>query len=206
MKTVVALVRRVVRFEVALYRSLFRWLTRRPDVPAGAVGFAYVGAVSVLLWAFIVVSAIELVVVHLILPWESVRLIADILSLWGLLWMLGFTASLTVHPHLVGDHGLRIRNGAATDITVPWDAVATIGIRERSREKSRALQLDRDEHGNALNVVMGSRTNVNLTLHRPLDLALPTGHESVTQIRLYADDPRGLTSRVRKHLAPAHNS
>jgi len=146
-KAVIALVRRAVAFELALYRSLFRWVTRRPDVPSDAVAFAYVGAVAVLLWAFIYVSAIELLVLHLLLPWETVRIIADILSVWGLGWMLGMRASFRVYPHVVSDSGLRVRRGVSTDLTVPWDVVATIGVRARSREKSRALQLDRDEQG-----------------------------------------------------------
>ena len=139
MTAVIALARRAVAFELAQYSSLFRWISRRPDVPSDAVAFAYIGAVAMLLWAFIAVSAIELVVLHLLLPWETVRVIADVLSLGGLVWMLGFMASFKVHPHLVGDSGLRVRHGAATDITVPWDAIATIGMRERSRDKSRAL-------------------------------------------------------------------
>ncbi len=44
--------------------------------------------------AFIFVSVLELVVVHLLLPWETVRLIADVLSIWGLVWMVGFLASM----------------------------------------------------------------------------------------------------------------
>ena len=49
MKSAFALVRRVVTFELGLYRSLFRWVTRRPDVPSDAVAFAYIGAVAAIL-------------------------------------------------------------------------------------------------------------------------------------------------------------
>ena len=102
MRTVASLARRAVAFELAMYRSLFRWVTRRPDVAAGRRRFSYVGAVAVLLWAFIVVSAVELVVVHVLLPWDTVRLVADVLGVWGLVWMLGLAASYSVHPHVVG--------------------------------------------------------------------------------------------------------
>ena len=169
MTAVIALARRAVAFELAQYRSLFRWITRRPVMPADAVPFPYIGAVAMLLWTFIAVSAIELVVLHLLLPWDTVRVIADVLSVWGLVWMFGFMDSFKVHPHLVSGSGLRVRHGAATDITVPWDAIATIGMRERSRDKSRALRLDRGKQGTVLNVVVASRTNVNLTLRHPLD-------------------------------------
>ena len=203
MTAVVSLARRAIAFEIALYRSLFRWVTRRPDVPPGGVGFGYIGAVAVLLWAFIGVSAVELVVVHVLLPWETVRLVADVIGIWGLIWMLGLAASYSVHPHAVTESGLRIRQGHGIDITVPLDAVATVGVRERSRDTSKALQVDRSENAVVLNVVLGSRTDVDVRLRRPLLVPVRGGEESVTEIRLYADDPRGLVAAAREHLAPA---
>lgn len=203
MRTVMSLARRAVAFEIALYRSLFRWVTRRPHVPPGGAAFSYVGAVALLLWVFIGVSAVELVVVHLLLPWETVRLVADVVGIWGLVWMLGLAASYTVHPHVVTASGLRVRQGHGIDITVPWDAVATVGVRERSRDTSKALQVDRSEHAVVLNVVMGSRTDVDVRLRRPLLVPVRGGEESVTEVRLYADDPRALVAAAREHLAPA---
>jgi hypothetical protein len=205
-KAAIALVRRGVGFELALYRSLVRWIVRRPDIPSGAVAFTHIGAVAALLWAFIFVSAIELFVLHLLLPWETIRIIADVLSLWGLVWMLGMLASFKVYPHLVSESGLRVRRGVSVDLTVPWDAIAAIEVRERGRDKSRALQLDRDEQSTVLNVVVASRTNVDLTLRRPLPVPLPNGEESITELRLYTDDPRGLVSRVRERRTAREES
>ncbi|HWL99348.1 MAG TPA: hypothetical protein VNP20_18545 [Nocardioidaceae bacterium] len=201
MRNVVALGRKLVMFELSLYRSLYRWATRRPDVPNDAGAFAYVGAVSVLLWAFIIVSAVETVVFHLILPWEVVRLVVDILSIWGLLWMLGFAASMHVYPHLVDGTGVRVRNSTGTDLTVPWDAIASVSVRERSRDRSKTVQVDHDEKGDILHVVMSSRSNVDLRLRRPLVVPLAKGDETVTEVRFFADDARALVNRVRAHLA-----
>jgi len=203
MRTVVSLARRAVVFEIALYRSLFRWVTRRPDVAPGGVAFRYVGAVALLLWVFIGVSAVELVVVHVLLPWETVRLVADIIGIWGLIWMLGLAASYSVHPHVVTESGLRIRQGHGVDITVPWEDVASVGMRERSRDTSKALQVDRSEQAVVLNVVMGSMTDVDIRLKRPLLVPVRGSEESVTEIRLYADEPRLLVAAAREHLAPA---
>ena len=106
MSTIWRLVKFVVLFEITLYRSLRRGLVRRPHVPDGSTAAPYVGALSLLLWTFVIVSAIETVALHLVLPWESVRLVADIIGVWGLLWMLGFTASNHVYPAAVGPAGL----------------------------------------------------------------------------------------------------
>ena len=200
MKSAFALVRRVVTFELGLYRSLFRWVTRRPDVPSDAVAFGYIGAVAALLWAFIFGSATELVVLHLLLPWETVRIVVDVLGIWGLAWMLGMMASFRVHPHLVSDSGLRTRHGATTDMAVRWDDIATIRVRERSRDKSRAVQLDKAEGIAVLNVVIASRTNVDITLRRPLVVPLRTGEESITEFRCYVDDARELVRWARGYL------
>jgi hypothetical protein len=203
-RNVVALGGKLVKFELSLYRSLFRWVTRRPDVPAGAAAFAYFGAVAVVVWAFIIVSAVETVVFHVILPWEVVRLVVDIVSIWGLLWMFGYAASLNVYPHLVGDTGVRVRNSTGTDFTVPWDAIASVSVRERSRDRSKAVQVDHDQtgdKGDTVHVVMSSRTNVELRLRRPLVVPLHKGDETVTEVRFFADDARALANRVRTHLA-----
>ncbi len=201
MRNAIALARKLVMFELSLYRSLYRWVTRRPDVPTDTGAFAYVGAVSVVLWAFIIVSAVETVVFHLILPWEVVRLVVDIVSIWGLLWMIGFAASMHVYPHLVDDTGVRVRNSTGTDFTVPWDAIASVSVRERSRDRSKTVQVDHDEEGDVLHVVMSSRSNVDLRLRRPLVVPLAKGDETVTEVRFFADDARALVNRVRAHLA-----
>jgi hypothetical protein len=195
-----SLLRRLVVAELRSYRILPMWLLRRRDIPVGAVGFGYVGVVLPVLWAFIVVSAIELVVVHVVLPWPAVRVVADVLGVWGLLWMIGLLAGLSVRPHLLDTSGLRVRNGVTTDLVVPWDAVSTVSFRMRSREKSRAVQLDRDGPGTVLNVVVGSQTNVDVALRHPVVVSLPSGDEVVTAVRLYADEPRVLVAAARARL------
>jgi hypothetical protein len=63
------------------------------------------------------------------------------------------------------------------------------------------VQIDRDDESTVLNIVTASRTNVDLKLAQPLVVPLRKGEETVTEIRLYADDSRELASQVRKHLA-----
>ena len=200
MTRVGAVARRLVVAEFRSYGALVNWVLRRPDVPPGALGFRYVGTVLPVLWAFIVVSALEVVIVHIVVPWPTARLALDVAGIWGVLWMLGLTASLTVKPHLLDDAGMRIRNGVLTDVTVPWEAVAAVTVRRRAREKSSAIQLDRDGDSTALNVVVGSQTTVDVALRRPLEVSLPAGPETVTAIRLHADDAQGLVAAVRARL------
>ena len=95
MADLLRLLRRGVLFELRLYRSLLRWLARRPDVPrSGAEAFGYSREVTPLLLVWIFASAIEIPFFHLLIPWHSVRVIGLVVSVWGLLWMLGFLAGL----------------------------------------------------------------------------------------------------------------
>jgi hypothetical protein len=87
-----------------------------------------------------------------------------------------------------------------------WRAIATIGVRERNRDKSRAVQLDRDKNGTVLNVVTASRTNADVTLRRPLVVPLRQDEESVSVVRFFADDARRLASRAREHLMPTQET
>ena len=149
------------RFEVTSTRA---WCAGPPDArtcPPGATAVPYVGAVSLLLWVFMIGSAVELVALHLILPWEHVRLAADILGIWGLVWMLGFTASHYVYPHLLDADG----SGSAAATTWPSTSPGT-PWRERAPASaaSTAVPHAAVRRRRAL-VVTGSRTNVESAPH-----------------------------------------
>ena len=63
---------RALRLEVTLYWALLRWVTRRSSVPAGTtpVGYARLTAPVMALWIF--ASALEVPLVHVLVPWEDV--------------------------------------------------------------------------------------------------------------------------------------
>ncbi|MCI0689908.1 MAG: hypothetical protein L0Y54_22115, partial [Sporichthyaceae bacterium] len=131
--------RRVLAYELGLWRSLFRWVLRRPVAEPGAEAFLYAAVLTPVFLAFIGVSAVELPVVHLLLPWEGVRRVVDVISAYGLLWMVGLLASMRVHPHVISDAGLRVRHGISVDVAIPWEAIATVRARQRSVPTRRAV-------------------------------------------------------------------
>ncbi|NYF56737.1 hypothetical protein [Micromonospora purpureochromogenes] len=203
---VLVLLRRAVTYEIGMWRSLYRWLMRRPlTVASGAETFSYLSVVKPILGVFIGLSAIEIPIFDLIIsrtvPWPWVRQLALGLGIWGLLWMIGLFASLRVHPHVLDRDGLRIRNGISLDVTLPWTAVATVAKSYRSLPSSRAVQVEQGDAGPILHLSTGSQTSVDVVLREPLSLALPKGPSApVTEVRLYADDPDALVASARRHL------
>ncbi|MFI2649202.1 hypothetical protein [Micromonospora fulviviridis] len=202
---VVRLARRAAAYEWGMWRSLARWVLRRPHpVAPGAETFGYGGVVQPILGVFIALSALEIPVLDLILRhtigWPTVRHVAIGLGVWGVLWMVGLLASLRIHPHVVDDTGLRLRNGVSLDIRIPWTAVARVEARYRSLPSSRAVQYDPDDAA-VLNLGVGSQTAVDVVLREPLSVRLPKGPSApVREIRLYADDPKALVNRARRHI------
>ncbi|MBM7790585.1 hypothetical protein [Tenggerimyces flavus] len=188
---------RVIRYEIGLWRSLFRWLLRRPRTnEPGAELHPYAGASAPLIWAFIVMNAIEVPVVHLALPWEHSRNALLVLGIWGLAWMVGLLASLKIHPHTVGPSGLRVRYGISIDLTIPWSAIDTVKQVRRDLEKGRSVQFD----GTILHVVQVKQTNVQVSLREPIVVPRHDGDHTVTEVNLWADEPKDLLKSVRAHL------
>jgi hypothetical protein len=61
-----------------------------------------------------------------------VRIIADGLDAWGLVWMIGLLcAFLTTRPHTVGNASIHIRDGLDLDARVGWNNVRSV-TRSRS--------------------------------------------------------------------------
>lgn len=185
---------RLIRLELNIWRSLLFWIVRyKPGVGPGARTFPYARELAPLIGVFIFVSAIELVAVHLLLPWETVRLILDIVSLWGLLWMFGLLASMKVFPHVLDDEGLRLRHGFHEDVRVPWTAVQSVRARRGSVKAKGNLLVA----GDVLSLPVLKQTRVDVTLTGPTRV----GPAEVTHVHFYVNDARAFVAAVREQLA-----
>lgn len=191
-------------FELALYRSLARWLARRPDVPRGASPIGYSRLVAPMLWLWIFGSAVEVVVIEVVLrhldqPWAvAIRIPLLLLGLWGVIWMLGMLASYRVRPHLLTHDELIARGGARSWLTVPLQAVEGVRLVEHEVPGViRSLHVD----GALALVGAGSRTNLELVLTAPTTVSTSRGQATVTTVGIWADDPREIAAETRLRLA-----
>ena len=198
-----ALARHAVVFELRLYRSLFRWVTRRHDIPEHAEPFGYAQAVTPVMWLWIFASAAEIPLIHVLVPWDAVRVAGLVVGVWGLVWMVGLLASLRVYPHLLDDVGLRVRHGASTDIALPWNAIAAVRAERRDLPSSVWTLQPREtaDGGTALQVGVSGQVNVHAVLHRPTAVRTAKGDLEISELSFLVDDPRELVTRARQHLA-----
>lgn len=192
--------RRATMMELRGYQSIYRFVFRRPKVPAGGVGFSYHKPVLPILIVFVVVSALEMLVVDLIVRrWAYIRVPLLILSIWGIIYMLGLLFGMLVRPHAITADGIRVRYGSEIDLPIAWDDVHSVTRRKRVNSDKQP-KVTRDDNGEAsLHMRIQNETNLEIRLNRPVSLRLPHGIETVSMVNLYADDPQAFMDEVRNH-------
>jgi hypothetical protein len=200
---VLRLARFAVVYELRLWRSLFRWVFRRPVTrEPGARTFGYAGVLAPLMWMFIGLSAVEIPILHLMLPWASVRKVALVIGFYGLLWMIGLLAAMRIHPHVVGAAGVRVRSGFGLDFTIPWTDIDGVRARPHSAAPGRSIRVEDERGRSVLCVIVSSQTSVEIILRGPTVLPVTkAAGRPVTEVHLHADDPQAMAARIREHLA-----
>ena len=204
-RRVTYLARRAWAMEIHGYQSVYRFALRRPRVPAGAAAFSYHQTVLPVLIVFTVLSAVELVVVDLIVRrwWPPARIPLLVLGIWGVTFMLGLLFGMLVRPHAVGPDGIRVRSGAEVDLPLAWDDIASVTLRKRTiADKQPKVTVD-DQGEATLHLRIMNETNLEIGLAQPTPLRLPHGSETVNRLAIYADDPKGLLAEVRRQHQPA---
>ncbi|WP_167132496.1 hypothetical protein [Paramicrobacterium chengjingii] len=188
-----------VLYELRIYQSLYFWIARRqPTRTPSSIPFSYVTSVAPALIGFIVASAIEVPVAHFLLsPWPPVQIGFLIVGIWGLIWMFGLGAAMTVYPHTLDDTGIHIRNGFNARVDVPWHSVESVSLEQRSYEKGKHVQIVENDGERTLCLTHGSETTVTVTLREPTQIAVAGRTEIVSRVRLRPDSPRDLVVAAR---------
>ena len=184
-------------YEAGIWRNLYRWLTRRAIDPDAAL-FGYASQITPLLLAFIFLSALEIPILPLLLPWPAVRYSLLVLGVWALLWMLGLLASLRTNQHVVSEVGLRLRSGFQFDASIPWEQISAIQHRRSSTRQK--LQIEHNQTG--ASVALQGTNNVEVAFREPILVRFLDGRQAnVDAIHFYADSPTALLTAVKAHLA-----
>lgn len=184
-----------VRGEFRVWTGLIRGLSRRPDVPPGAMAFTHHRAMLAVRCTLLGVVVAEVGVVHLLVPAGPLRLALLVLGLYGLVWVAGYVLGAgPARPHLVTDDRVVLRAGLATDIVVPLRALAAARPVRRSRDRSASVQVD----GRTLHLVDNGGTSLDLDLRLPITVRLARGRTTeVDAVRVWVDDPQAMARHLR---------
>lgn len=199
-----------LRLELTLYLALGRWITRRPDVPAGRTPIGYSKLVAPVLWLWIFGSATEVVVLDVLLSrwWTPLRIPLLVVGVWGLVWMLGLMAAYRSRPHLLGEGSLEVRDGIHARVVVPLDRIVSIrSVDHDLPGLLRSVHVEGEGDDAILLVGVSSRTNLELVLTAPTTLQTPRGPSTVARVGLWVDEPREVAELIRRRRsAPAPRS
>ncbi len=194
----------VLRLEVTLYLALGRWLTRRPDVPAGTTPIGYSRLVAPMLWLWIFGSATEVVVLDVLLSrwWTPLRIPLLVVGIWGLIWMLGMMAAYRTRPHLLGEASLQVRDGIHARVDVPLERIASVrSVDHDLPGLLKSVHVEGEGEGAILLIGVGSRTNLELVLTSPTAWETPHGPATVGRVALWVDEPREVADVLRRRLS-----
>ncbi|MGC5411088.1 hypothetical protein ACPXCX_46500, partial [Streptomyces sp. DT225] len=132
-------------------------------------------------------APLEIALAEFLVPWAPVRIALLVLSAYGVLWLIGFVAALSVRPHVVGGGRLVLRFAHFVQVAVPLDLVESVRVSRHSGYR-RAVQID----DGVLAMPIGDSTTLSVTLREPYPVAPKPGQppRDVREVRFAVDDPR----------------
>lgn len=181
---------RAARYEWSLYRDLWRWSRGQILVPDSAVVLPHQPGRLQLVGMFSVVILIELVVMHLLLPEGVLRVIALLISVWGLVFIWALIGSERIRPSYIDSERVVLRRGRKVFADIPLELIA-----KRSRSRGHAAETVIVDAELTLGGPAG--TDTLLTLHTPIDAAEDTypwqkkRTQPVSRVRFYSGDVVG---------------
>lgn len=187
----------LIRGEVRAYRSL--WLLvrgRRDGVRDGVIEIGYARGTMGIPVAFLVACVVEVVAVHLLVPWPWLRTTLLIVSVYAFVPLGGMLAARIVHPHLLDDARFVLRSGHQVVAVIERGNIVTVRLHRNFRNTDPAID------GTALFLPGPDGTNVDVLVRDPAEVTLPHLVErrrvsgSVERISLQVDDPETLRAAL----------
>ena len=180
---------RLAKYELGLYRDLWRWMRGQTLLPVGAEALPHPPGRLQMLGFITAILLVEMVVVHLLLPAGVLRIVALLLSLWAIIFVWGLIAAERIRPSYVTEDLTVLRRGKTIFVEVPMAFVRTT---QADRTFESAVILSNDE------LIVGgpAGTDTLLDLSEPVQ-ASPDRYPwqrvrsmEVTKVRFYGDASR----------------
>lgn len=190
-------VRRLLVHQWRTVASLWWWIRRRRrDVGPGDLVLGYAREQTPMLVALAGVLCLETAIVGLLVPWPVVH----VLDVLAVLQVLCIAATAVTRPHYLHDDVLTLREGPLFEVHVPLTSVVTVRA-ERKYHSGRTLQLTGQQDSAdtpELSIVIGSQTDVFVTLSEPVAVVEPNGTIGKAEtLRFRADEPAAAVDAIK---------
>jgi hypothetical protein len=189
---------RLVRNQAGLARALW-WVVRgRADVGPDDVAIAYSGPDRVLIATLVVLSVLEVAVVHVLVSWPPLRWSLFVLGLYGVLGLIAFDGTLRQRPHLLRDGELVLRFGHFRTVRVPLDTLTSVRKHVSGGHKRTVENAD----GQLALSFMGE-THVELRFSPPAEAEVDGRTTEVSTVSFAAHDAPAAVRLFRARVANA---
>jgi len=197
---------RAVVLEVRMWIHLLGWLLGRR--PRGPQYFSYHRR-SFIPWLLLLVVfelPVEVVLAELFIPWEWLRWTLLLLSIYGLIWVLGWHASLVMLPHVLEDDRLLIRSGIFLEGAVWYADVVHLEVGKfEVKERREGFYVDPSRH--SAWQLLGGRADVRLRLASPVSFRRALRWTPpIETLHLSVDEPERFAQALRGKLRESANS
>lgn len=176
-----------------MIRSLWLWCRGRVDgAGEGVATFGYTAGTLGIPVAFLVASLVEAVAVHLLVPWQWLRIVLVVLTVVSIVVAAGWMAARAVHPHLLTSATLTLRSGRRTVLEVDRELIV------RASPSRRFGHTDPGIHDGRLYLPGPDGTVIDIDF----DTAVRVEHgnrarqQTVTGVSLHVDAPLDLCTRL----------
>ncbi|GAA4785898.1 hypothetical protein GCM10025785_05220 [Corynebacterium canis] len=178
-------VMKLAKHELDMWKLLGFWLRRKINAPADAVTFKYGTEQRAIFIVLILVSIVEIVVIDLIVPWQTVRTIIVVVSIYGAIWLFLFFKSFRINPHYIDDRELVLRVGLLAELVIGLQHVKQV----RAAHKTWGNKFLSIEAGRAV-IKHGSDTNIEIVLREPVSGIAKDNAEPVDHVYCAVDNPQ----------------
>jgi len=175
-------------YEVSVFH--YALSVRRPTPVGGAATYHLKSGYGAILSAIMLAATVELVGVHFLLrTWsELAAAIHILLSLYGVVWLVGDYRAMSRRPHVFGSTALIVRNGLRWQAEIPYENIRSVRF-VRTIPQSDSY----------LNLVPFGQPKVILDLTSEIEALGPYGlTKQVDTIGMLVDDPTAFQERLRQ--------
>ena len=186
--------------ELRAFWSLWLVVARRRQVPLHAKPFSSTKGTMTFPAVMIVLSLVELLIVHALVPWQWLQIVLLILTVWGVLFILGFFASRVVHPHFVTADALHLLWGHQAVLSTPLTNILS------AAPHTNHVHTQPHAEGEQLVLTQFQSTNVLIRFAEPVAAAAPVSKKHLpvdfhtSEVQLYVDDPDAFLQALRPLL------